>query len=1455
VQRFLDACIECSLLGLYPHADHYASTRNIPRILSLYRQLYMPGEGKPEARASAAAKPAAPAAPRRKRKTATLSADDGEQADSDTAAVDGAAATTTTTRRQQQQQQQTDLVDAKYETRFRRALMTRLCANKFVLRGVFRELLVYSIGRMGALEKSLRERVWNDHPFAKWPHFKHSTVQNGNLLREYVMRFGRLPGAPMPLQARVPSAAATAAAVAFLNAHTAEHPLASAYGDSLVLGYLNTAAASASQPVAQGTDEAPAPPAPSAAAPAAPVKRKRGRPSKKQQQQEAMAMAAQAAEQAGTEAARQQQQQASAAPGGSSKRTPDAVLATGSGTDLVWHTFLEQRNGEMAAFATAINEYMNLCTVSRYVACRVKTVQQDPAAAAAAAAAAVPVVRVEIVRSPPPPPPARGKEQPSPSQQSGEDLFVKKASDSIVESFVKRDVLDVATVAANSVPAAMLVSTATGADGKFEPQAKSSHTPSSNGSNALGIVLYSLGYGSPGGNESGRLWNIKSKKASRRRKKKRQTAWVNTKNYRLYNQGFVEMLRHRLVKVYIGAFVKDTLTSAKHRPTQESERFLAKPDAAVQQRIDWYEGLGTLSETFDQSFCAVLLWLHRECGLSESGVRNLCDAVLKYCQRVSPNKIEDSLRRLSSQDYVLFKYYVQQDQRASMLRFYRLDPVTSVYALRAVQKKNRVYTNVCCASDRDYRRFARCDHERCYTLCYSKCCDRLTGFSLGESYGNYRVTDNTALEDLLDAGRVATNRDMQAHADNGGSERLGHLVDGTVIYHHPHQTLSCCMLSEKQAKSRSRKLAATGTGSPSQATATAAGGTGEGADDAHTVMAASIEKSTRFISERAGADDMEDDMDLMDDMEELLEDEAEDDGKPHAAAATAAASIAPKEQEKQKRADGDKKAKRGRRSKPADEEEDEEDEDEEEEEEEEEDGAGAEEDDAAMDQAEESSAHAPAAPEPASTAAAAATAVAAQHHQQPARVIRVHVDGDTMALVPVSAESSGCGESRQHQHQHQQHAASSSKAATAPSEALMKQLNKQGRQRIKLRDARACNDGERNSIIEFDALGKVVVACSKSGEMLSYVLCPECGNLSTYHTELWTGANGRYMCSQCFLSTPSNATVIFDPFVRNYYIVPPQLAYDICNDVDLKKVDNVDATRQLQGKARPAAPASASDAGNAAPGAASHAASVSGETMLHGVSSRSVLPSGDGVTTHVNIRYVRKRTWSAMQAALPVDRSGRQQQQQQQDDEPHRKRLKAGEEGAAVPPLDEYDPTSALSDDSELEDITIEHIDGSEVDETEQQQHQQHQQRKPAGALLPGTSIINPLVDYDQKFQQNLSLRHFEKGIDVITQSRVLYSKVAKAFLQVFYAVDDASAPRRLRLRKLVMSKQAAKENYYLSHAQMYTKCEQRYSVDLKDMSAVIRMKRAPVRVRRYASAAGGGNSHTARAVQDALRK
>jgi hypothetical protein len=151
-----------------------------------------------------------------------------------------------------------------------------------------------------------------------------------------------------------------------------------------------------------------------------------------------------------------------------------------------------------------------------------------------------------------------------------EQLFVRKPSESIIDCFVRRDVLDLAATSINVLPAVETISTAVTGDAAAATEGSSGSTTSSSsssaatagsssGSNALGVVLYMEGYGSLDGNESGRLWNIKSKKASRRRKKKRQTAWVNSKNYRLYSQGYSEMMRHRLIKIYINAFTSAAL--------------------------------------------------------------------------------------------------------------------------------------------------------------------------------------------------------------------------------------------------------------------------------------------------------------------------------------------------------------------------------------------------------------------------------------------------------------------------------------------------------------------------------------------------------------------------------------------------------------------------------------------------------------------------------------------------------------------------------------------------------------------------------------------------------------------------------------------------------------------------------------------------------------------------------
>lgn len=147
------------------------------------------------------------------------------------------------------------------------------------------------------------------------------------------------------------------------------------------------------------------------------------------------------------------------------------------------------------------------------------------------------------------------------------------------------------------------------------------------------------------------------------------------------------------------------------------------------------------------------------------------------------------------------------------------------------------------------------------------------------------------------------------------------------------------------------------------------------------------------------------------------------------------------------------------------------------------------------------------------------------------------------------------------------------------------------------------------------------------------------------------------MCSQCFLSRPSNLTVIYDGYARNYYIVPPQLAYDICNELDLSLLDNADVIRLNGGYSAASvggvnkisiAPNTGHSPGSGAGGAdcnsftsttikSTASGAPSGETVLSNASSRTILPPTDGVSTHANVRFARKRHWSSMMAPLPVD--------------------------------------------------------------------------------------------------------------------------------------------------------------------------------------------------------------------------
>lgn len=148
--RFMDACVECSVLGLYPHSNHGVLASNVMRLVSMYHTLYVQ-KSQPDTEQEEVPEP--------KKKRAKRKSKNGSD-------------------------------DPERTGRF--LLIKRLCETNDVIQNVFREVLMFSISRSKELCSVLKNIIWRGAPFVTWEGFCSATKNNCDMTREYWVRYGSI---------------------------------------------------------------------------------------------------------------------------------------------------------------------------------------------------------------------------------------------------------------------------------------------------------------------------------------------------------------------------------------------------------------------------------------------------------------------------------------------------------------------------------------------------------------------------------------------------------------------------------------------------------------------------------------------------------------------------------------------------------------------------------------------------------------------------------------------------------------------------------------------------------------------------------------------------------------------------------------------------------------------------------------------------------------------------------------------------------------------------------------------------------------------------------------------------------------------------------------------------------------------------------------------------------------
>jgi hypothetical protein len=110
-----------------------------------------------------------------------------------------------------------------------------------------------------------------------------------------------------------------------------------------------------------------------------------------------------------------------------------------------------------------------------------------------------------------------------------------------------------------------------------------------------------------------------------------------------------------------------------------------------------------------------------------------------------------------------------------------------------------------------------------------------------------------------------------------------------------------------------------------------------------------------------------------------------------------------------------------------------------------------------------------------------------------------------------------------------------------------KTLRKRARRHLRSAAHPPCTVAAKNRVTMFDMFGKVVLTSTKNGEVIPYVVCPECGNCSYYSQYLWH--NGEYMCSRCAVAHPRRMAAAFDSFDKLFVVIPGSKAVSICQEL------------------------------------------------------------------------------------------------------------------------------------------------------------------------------------------------------------------------------------------------------------------------------------------------------------------
>lgn len=305
-----------------------------------------------------------------------------------------------------------------------------------------------------------------------------------------------------------------------------------------------------------------------------------------------------------------------------------------------------------------------------------------------------------------------------------------------------------------------------------------------------------------------RTIGVKGTRKTKLKKDKMDGSWIVCEKYRIYSLPYVEAMRSALCDIYVD----------KHIPSRGGERngesfddggcipslnidkcfegFLKLPPAHIMEKIQSYEKLGSLSSDCFSEYKNIFDWLEAECGLSAHSKKIMYDSFFAHHQdRKSPKQIQEILSKLSEDDYILVKHYLQQDQKANFIN-QRSDcadllpapPSCLLRTLVSSLKRSGLYMNTLLVNPTIYKIGNTAALHNVY---YTRCCARITSIPYDGGCGNTEVRNDRAIIDTLNEMNGYNSTMVRVGEDTG---------------------LVCCMMdsrgNEKRIKSVHKSAAA-----------------------------------------------------------------------------------------------------------------------------------------------------------------------------------------------------------------------------------------------------------------------------------------------------------------------------------------------------------------------------------------------------------------------------------------------------------------------------------------------------------------------------------------------------------------------------------------------------------------------------------------------------------------------